>query len=457
MRSDLTGSATSGPKRQPGLSPVVLLVAYVGLALAPLGLAALQAPLERNILREISSGLVMVAWAMTLMEFLLSGRFKSISGRTGIDRTMRFHQVAGRIILVLVIAHPLLYAAPRLWPDPANALRSLVSMFGSEGLRSGVIAFVLMIALVPLAVWRDRLAAPYEIWRLSHGLGALAIAAFGSHHTLTAGTYSANPWLSAFWALGAALAALSLVYIYLAKPLLKLRAPWRVVANRRVGERMWEVAVEPERGDAFDFRAGQFAWLSLARSPFSLTEHPFSFSSAPAQRPRIAFTIKESGDFTRRIGAVPVGARAWIDGPHGAFTLAGRQAKALLFIAGGVGIAPIMSMLRQLSAERYLPPVRLIYGNRSEKQILYRSELDALPQHLDFAVRYVLSEPPADWAGLTGELTRDVLDACLTSFGEEDWLIFVCGPGVMMTSVERSLIARGTPPGRIVTERFQYD
>src|SRR5690242_4608485 len=116
-------------------------------------------------------------------------------------------------------------------------------------------------------------------------------------------------------------------------------------------------------------------------------------TAGPWEQPRIAFTIKESGDFTNQIGTVPIGTRSYIDGPHGNFVTAGRETEGIVFIAGGVGFAPVMGIVRQLKAEGYPDPLRLIYGNRVETQILYRDEIDALSQSLDFQVHYVLSEP----------------------------------------------------------------
>lgn len=439
-----------------GLHPAGLILAYVGLALLPLVLATLQGLPVRNFFRELSSGLVMVGFAMLLAQFVLSGRFRRISGRVGIDLTMRFHQLAGWAVLAFILVHPFLYAAPRLHPEPADALVALNRMFTSEGLRTGVVGWWLLVLLVPLAAFRDRLPARYELWRLSHGLGALAIAVLGADHTLRVGTYAADPWLRAFWIALAALAVLSLVYVYLLKPLVQLRAPYRVAANRQVADRMWEVTVEPERGAAIDFAPGQFVWLNLGHSPFSLTEHPFSISSAPVDRPRIAFTIKESGDFTNGIGEVPVGTRAYLDGPHGSFTPAGREATGLALIAGGVGFAPIMSILRHLRAERYPHPVRLVYGNRVETQILYRDEIEALREVLDFEAHLVLSELPPGWGGEVGELTPEVLHACLDLERPAEWLYFVCGPTPMMDSVERTLQELRVPARRIVSERFSY-
>ena len=331
------------PQDQPsprGLPPAMLFGGYALLCLTPLVLAALQGHPARNLFRELSSGLVMVGYVMTLLQFMLSGRFGWLSGQIGIDRTMRFHQVASWAILILIIAHPFLYVVPRLASGPMEALAALNRMFLSPRLFSGVVAWVLLILLVPMAIFRDRLPFRYELWRLSHGVMAIAIALFGTHHTLQVGTYSADRWLAAFWIAATILALLAMLQIYVLKPLLKRRAAYRVVLNRKVADRMWELAVEPERGDAMRFAAGQFVWLNLGHSPFSLTEHPFSISSAPVDRPRIAFTIKESGDFTGQIGKIAPGTRAYLDGPHGNFTLAGRQGRGVVFIAGGVGVAP---------------------------------------------------------------------------------------------------------------------
>jgi predicted ferric reductase len=451
-------AARLGDQRSPqGLPPAVLFACYGLLCALPLVLAALQGHPTRNVFRELSSGLVMVGYVMTLLQFLSSGRFEWLSGQIGIDRTMRFHQVASWLIFGLIIAHPLLYVMPRLPSSLMESLSALSRMFSSPSLLSGVIAWLLMILLVPMAMFRDRLPFRYEIWRVSHGLIAIAIALFGTHHTLRVGTYSADRWLAAFWVAATIIAFLALLHIYLLKPLLQRRAPYRVVTNRKVADRMWEVAVEPERGDALRFAAGQFVWLNLGHSPFSLTEHPFSISSAPVDRPRISFTIKESGDFTCRISSIAPGTRAYLDGPHGNFTLAGRESQGVVFIAGGVGFAPIMSILRQLKAERYPHPVRLIYGNRAETQILYREEIESLKQALDLKVHYVLSEPPPGWTGLIGELTPDILEQCLPDPGAGDWLYLLCGPLPMMDSVEQALMDRGIPRARIVSERFKYD
>lgn len=429
------------------------------LGLLPLLFAALQGGSNRGFWHDLSSGLAMIGFALLLVQFLLSGRFRRVSARVGIDATMRFHQLAAWGVLAFLLVHPFLYALTALAAGPGAGFSKLAKMFAAPDLATGVLAWLLLILLVPMAVWRDRMPFRYEVWRLSHGIGAALIALLGAQHVLNVGSYSAAPLLAGFWWVMAAIALASLVHVYLVKPLLQRRSPWRVTANELVAERMWRVTVEPMHGPAFDFHAGQFVWLNLGHSPFSLTEHPFSISSAPADRPRIEFTIKQSGDFTDHIGEVPVGTRAWLDGPHGAFTLAGRAAPRLVLIGGGVGFAPVVGILRALRAEHWPQPIDVIYGNRAEEQILYRDELEAMAADLDMRLHLVLSQPPAGWTGSTGVLDHGMIEACLRARDgrlHPDALHFVCGPLAMMDAVEAALSALGVPARNIVTERFIY-
>lgn len=443
----------------PGPSAPALLVFYALLGLTPLLIAALRGGAGEEFWRALSSGLAMIGFAMLLAQFLLSGRFRRVSGRIGIDVTMRFHQLAAWVALAFLLVHPLLYAVPALVDGPGAALARLAGMFASPGLRPGVVAWAVLVLLVLMAAWRDRLPLRYEGWRLTHGVGAALVAALGLHHTLGVGSHAQDPVLAGFWMVLTAVALASLAYVYLVKPLLKRRAPWRVTGNDKVAERMWRVTVEPDDGHGFDFHAGQFAWLNLGHSPFNLVEHPFSISSAPEQRPQVEFTIKQSGDFTNRIGEVEVGTRAWLDGPHGAFTVAGRDATRLVLIGGGVGFAPVVGMLRSLRAQRWPHPVDVIYGNRLEGQILYREELQAIAGELDMRLHLVLSEPPPGWAGPTGVLDREVIRACLQARDGQvhpEALYFVCGPLPMMDVVEAALSDLGVADGNMVSERFAY-
>ncbi|MCP1337062.1 ferredoxin reductase family protein [Futiania mangrovi] len=435
----------------------LLLPLYVLIVLAPLALAALQDKPRRPFLDEVSSGLALAAFAVLLAEFVLSGRFRTVSGRIGMDVTMRLHQLLARTALALVLLHPFLYTTPLNPPLPWDPTRQMTLFLGDGALVSGVAAYLLLPALVLTAIFRDGLGMTYERWRLLHGLGALALAGAGAHHVLVAGRYSSDPVLAGFWVLLLALAAASLAWVYAVKPLLQTRRPYRVGQVRKVALRTWELHIAPDGHAGLPFRAGQFVWLNVGHSPFSLAENPFSIASAPAEGPEIRFLIKEAGDFTGRIGAVAPGTRAWIDGPYGHLTREGRSGEGIALIAGGVGIAPLLSILRQMRREGDPRPAVLLHGNRVGEQIVHEEELRALEAEGALRVVHVLSDPPDGWQGETGLPDADLIARVFGFEGANRWLFFLCGPPVMMEVCEKALLAMGVPPRQIVMELFSYD
>jgi len=434
-----------------------LIFLYLCLVFAPLVLAGLSGRPPRPLMDELAAGAGLVAFAILLAEFLLSGRFRAISGRVGMDVTMRFHQLLARSALALALVHPFLYTLPFNRQLPYDPTRQLTLTFEGEGLVTGVLAFALLPSLVVLSIARDKLPYRYETWRLAHGLGALAIAGLVYVHALDAGRYSQDPLMQGLWTGLIALAVLSLVFVYVIKPLAQMRRPWRVAAVRAAATRTWEVTLAPEGHDGLRYRAGQFAWLNIGHTPFSLAENPFSIASAPADGPEIRFLVKELGDFTRTIGAVEVGTRAHLDAPHGHLTLEGRREPGIAFLAGGVGIAPMFALLGQLIREEDPRPTVLVYGNRTAAQIACGEELARIRRRHRTEIVQVLSEPPPDWDGEVGLLDAARIRALFSDAKYRDWLFVLCGPPAMMEIAEDTLIEIGVAPRRILAERFRYD
>jgi NAD(P)H-flavin reductase len=99
---------------------------------------------------------------------------------------------------------------------------------------------------------------------------------------------------------------------------------------------------------------------------------------------------------------VKPGTIAYLSGSHGNLTLRGRKRTGIALIAGGVGIAPLLSIARQCYAEDDKRPIILLYGNRVAKQIVFKQELDQLAALRGGKVVYVVSETKGNWKGLTG-------------------------------------------------------
>ncbi|SMX32743.1 ferredoxin reductase family protein [Actibacterium lipolyticum] len=436
---------------------ILLIPIYLSVVFLPLALAWAQGRRPRPMLDELATGAGLLALSIILAEFLLLGRFRSVTTRVGTDVVMRAHQLLARSALVLAMVHPFLYRPNQPPSIPGYQTRHMGISYDFVEVWPGIVAFLLLPALVATAIARSHLRSRYEIWRMLHGFGAALIAAFGVLHALRAGRYSDDPTLAAVW-IGMLVVALSaLAYVYVLKPLLTLRHPWTVQSVTPVALKTWELSLKPARKFTFPFRAGQFAWLNVGHSAFSLNENPFSISSAPSDTGKISFIIKELGDFTNTVGSIRPGTRAYIDGPHGHLTIAGHDAPGVALIAGGVGIAPMIGIMRELGATGDKRPVTLLYGNRVEDQIACRAELEQMSKRANTNIVHILSDPPAGWTGETGIVSPKVLSAHFGQPQHKDWVYVLCGPPKMLEAVEDALIDIGVAPAQILSERFSYD
>ena len=373
------------------------------------------------------------------------------------DVTMRFHQLLARTALALAIVHPFLYRGQFDYQRPWDVTRQLTLSTDFGALTTGLFGWVLLPAFVLLSIARDQLPYKYETWRLMHGVGALLIAISVLHHTLNAGRYSQDPVLAGVWLVMFGIAVASLLYVYFVAPFIQRKRVWSIESVKPLALKTWELTLKPEGHSGLKFDAGQFAWLNVGHSAFSLHENPFSISSAPAVSDRLQFVIKELGDFTNAIGQIKSGTKAYVDGPHGNLTVSGRNEPGIALIAGGVGIAPLLGILRQLHLDKDSRPTVVVYGNRIEDQIAYRDELETLAKDHGTKVAHVLSEPFSTWSGLTGMIDAHLIKEVFGEPEKRSWLYVVCGPAAMMESVEDTLIDMNIPQNQILFERFDYD
>jgi predicted ferric reductase len=286
----------------------------------------------------------------------------------------------------------------------------------------------------------------------------LATAAFGFAlwHLLGTGRFLDTAWKQWLWLLYGFFWVALIIYVRVLRPAHAATHPWTVVEVRPERGQVTTLALEPKSGRPLRFAPGQFAWLTLGASPFAMHEHPFSIASSAERGGRIELSIKALGDFTSRVGATPVGSTAWIDAPYGTFGIdQAPDAWGYAFVAGGVGIAPIMSMLRTLADRGDRRPLVLFYGNRVWERIAFREELEILSTRLDLRVVHVLLEPPADWTGERGFITEDVLMRHLP-LERHRFHCFLCGPTPMATGAERALATLGLPAAHVHSEIFDW-
>jgi predicted ferric reductase len=443
------GGGRAGVLRPTGGEIAVWLGVYLALAALPLVLTLLRPlPPGRGLWIEFGVALGFVALAMLGLQFALTARFRRIAAPFGLDTLLHFHRQAGLVAFALALAHPLILIAAEpaylAFLDPRSSFVRAAALWAVLGA---------LTLLIVLTLWREGIGLAYEWWRASHGLLAVLVMLIGLAHVLRVGYYVAVPWKQALWVGLGGGAILLLVHARVVKPLLLRRTPYAVAEVRAERGRSWTLTLVPVGHPGLSFEAGQFVWLTLGPSPFSMQQHPFSISSSALAPERLEITVKELGDYTAGIGRVEPGTTAFVEGPHGAFRLP-EDAVGAVFVVGGVGITPVMSILRTLRDLGDRRPLLLVYGNRDWDEVIFRDQLAQLEGELDLRVAHVLEDPPEGWTGERGLIDEDLLDRHLPAPPPREWEYFVCGPEPMMDAAEVALLERGVPLRRINSERF---
>jgi 3-phenylpropionate/trans-cinnamate dioxygenase ferredoxin reductase subunit len=436
------------------LQGIFWILVYLFLTLLPVLVMFLPPrPPGREFIREFSVALGFVGLAMMALQFALTARFKTIKSPYGADVVYHFHRQISILAFVLIVIHPILLFVPQIHPV------SILNIFSPETpwrARFAVTSLIALSALIGIALWRKPLKIEYTRWRIWHGILATAAVAFAMLHVLGVNWYINVPWKRLLWAAYSIFFVGLLFYTRVWKPWQLLRTPYRVREVKAERGSSWSLVVEPAGHSGMQFQPGQFAWLTAFNSPFKDAEHPFSFSSAPAADGSVRFTIKELGDFTRRIKELKPEDIVYVDGPYGAFSIDRHpHARGFVFIAGGVGITPMVSMLHTLAQRNDQRPLLLIYGVKDLESLTLYDEVEALKERLNLTVVYVLENPPDGWQGETGYITREVLERWLTPERQKDQIeIFICGPVPMMNAVEGVLAEMGFFAGDVHSERF---
>jgi predicted ferric reductase len=423
---------------------VFWVIAYLGAVLAPLVFAAIGGSRpDHGFWTNFSVALGFVGLAMMGLEFVLVARFRPLAAPFGQDALLQFHRQIGYVGLALILGH---FAISAKWDELTltKALHAPLLVW------FGMAALFALIVLIASSVWRRLFRLSYEAWHVIHTVLALVLVIGALGHVLFVDEYVSSLWKQVLWAVMSIAFAALIVWVRLIKP--SRARPWRLARVTPERGETTTLALRPPEGAGFAFAPGQFAWFAIGRSPFSLTQHPFSFSSS-AEREEVEVAVKALGDFTSGVHALEPGTTVYVDGPHGVFSMDQDEGPGFGFLAGGVGIAGLISMVRTMADRGDVRPAVLVYANRDWEGVAFREELEALQGRLDLTVVHVLEHPPEGWTGESGYVTADVLQRHLPP-GYRRFQYFICGPDPMMDAAEAALVQLGVPAERVHTERF---
>ncbi len=420
----------------------IVLTVFIGITEASEGES-------RNLIAKTADAIGLLAFVILALQFILASRLPWIERPFGLDRLMHFHRSMGVTVAALLIAHPLLMA---LSGEPDLLTKLLVPW----PVQLGRVAVLVLFATVVVSIRRTALRISYERWRYWHNVAAVTvlILAFthsffvkGGIHTLLGRT---------FWILLVGIALVGWGYRHLRK--WHRHQVGRYTVSRVVHEAnsTWTLVLTAENGHSIPpHLPGQFAFIRMLGGYGAGEEHPFTIASSPEQE-GLVFTVRNSGDFTDHIHELKPGTRVLVQGPFGRFSAnLHSEERELVFIAGGVGITPFLSMIRSMHRSADWRSVTVLHACRAEADILLRDELSAIEKSAKGRLRlvHILSSPEKSWQGLRGHISGKLIEQQVGGLSEGRGF-YICGPPRMMKAIEDDLKHMGISAQRIHSEKF---
>ncbi len=433
----------------------ILLTVYY---LAPLAVVALAYVVNPTIVSDpflwaaLIAGVLGYSWLM--IQLVLSARLKWLERGIGQDRLLIFHRTMAPLSLILLIVH----LAVKLWLYPASlqVASGLVVFIGfglvgfvSVALFNGSSKMPLFAALQKLVYGKLRLQY-HQVKNLHNGTFLLAIIMF--LHVIGSSTAAYSTVLRLYFILLFAVSA----GVYIDHKLLRpgMRSPiYRVVDVSRPSDQVTNIGFEHVKGRPVRHAPGQFAFYWFLKGVPGKEEHPFTISAGAdesASGKRLSFTAKSLGDFTEALPQVQKGDLLKVNGPYGIFSYRFLQEQQpMVWIAGGIGITPFLSMARTLAVEKNPARPLLLWNARRPEDFIYLDELKASAE-----VVQLLDNQEAEWDGMRGKMTKAFLQGVLTEDHLNRAVFFICGPPAMMAAVRTNLSGLGVDNSRMLWERF---
>ncbi|HVE80987.1 MAG TPA: ferric reductase-like transmembrane domain-containing protein [Candidatus Dormibacteraeota bacterium] len=380
------------------------------------------------------TGIAMFAWAL-----ILSARLRFLErAHNGLDKVYRYHHIFGGLAFILIMLHPVFLTLK--FEAIASGLSAELWWSGNFSLVLGRLALAVMVFALIFAYF---IKLKHLAWVRVHRILGLVFI-IGSWHALAVrGQLDVNPPLFSYMLTLMSLGSLAYFYHSIFGTLLIKRFRYTVERVERPARDITEIILKPKRWPII-FTPGQFAFVSV-RDPHVDTEaHPYSFAGSSHER-SVRFVVKALGDHTRKLEDVLPGSEVILEGPYGRFSHLNMSKRRQIWVAGGIGITPFLSMAHSLSA-RY--KVDLYDCNKTAGEAVYAKELQALA---DKNPNFRLIQVCEDEDGFVSAQMIKEASGDLTNAD-----ILICGPPQMADALMGQFEDLGIDPDRLHFEDFRY-
>lgn len=389
---------------------------------------------------------------LALIQLVLMSRSPWLDATFGMDGLAVAHRWLGFATVWLLLAHAVASTIGYAFVDGIGVLDELWALITTYPyvLMATVSAGLFgLVAITSIRAARRRLA--YETWHGLHLYAYLAIALGFLHQLFVGSDFMHDPVAAAYWIVLYVAAALMILVFRVGQPLwTSYRLRLRVANVVMEGPGVVSVYLTGRNLDRLQVRAGQyFLWRFLTPDGWWRAQ-PYSISAAPNGE-WLRITVKDLGDGSRDLQALPIGTPVVVEGPYGILTDVRRTKRRVALIAGGIGITPLRALIEGLPAAP--GDLTLLYRASRPADLVFVDELDVLAQRRGFSIHYLVGRRG------TRQMPRDPLDArglikLVPDLLDRD--VYVCAPAPMMRSVEAALQLLGMPRRQIHAERFAY-
>lgn len=389
----------------------------------------------------------LVGTYLSLVEMLLMARIPWLERLVGMERLALWHRRNGEYVVSLLVAHAGAVIVGYALADHLSVMREtadLVLRYPDMLAATVALGLFVTVGIVSARAVRRRMA--YHTWYFLHLYVYLAAVLAFAHEFATGDQFATHPLSRIVWAaMNIAVAVLVLVYRVGLPVRRALRHRIRVADVVVEGPGVVSVHLAGRRLDDLRAEPGQFfEWRFVDRRRW-WQSHPFSLSAPPTDR-RLRITVKALGDHTSDLATLRRGTRVVAAGPFGSVTPRRRTRRKVLLVAGGIGVAPLRSLVETLPATP--GDVTFLYRASTEDDLVLRHELEAIARERAIRLAYVVGPRLPD------PLTPAAFRRAIPDVADHD--VFVCGPPGFVDHVIASLHRAGVPRRHLHAERFEF-
>jgi predicted ferric reductase len=351
------------------------------------------------------------------------------------------HHLSGAIAFVLVMFHPLFISGSYLTISIISAAELLWPSMDNLPVLYGIVALFLTIILLVITLY---IQIEYDLWKITHKFLGVALFFIVLHVTTTPSSLSSQVVLQIYIFTFLGLAVISYIYRTLLGRYLVPKRTMYVSELKHVSQDVLELSLETEDKRPILYRPGQFMFVEPMVLGIPKESHPFSVISKKDTIP-LQFAFSVVGGFTSAMRLLEKGSMVKVEGPFGRFGYDFHPLKKQIWIGGGIGITPFLSMARSLSSDDPFE-IHFFYSYKDEKLPVYAEEFEKIMK-ANPQFHFYLHNSTTD-----GRISAESISTKGVSI--EDTGIFICGPAPMMLSLKKQFIEKGIRKSKIYTEEF---